>query len=168
MVISCSQTYPREETDLLSDETITHVANHMNLDALAGAIEVRWISCATAAAQRVQQAIRHVTSRYIMVLDPDVIIKCSALEDSAIMSQLAGLLLESVSFSSKGITMQKPFMLSLGAGLGQPLRALIVSLEEMADEFQNEKGFRRPVSFKMGALRTEHPLSRGVGSAYIE
>jgi hypothetical protein len=164
MLIASSRTTIQTGMDLVTPETVTTVAEHLNLDAQSE-MNASWFARAGAAGQILRTTLNEVISRHARALESSIILKCIALEKSILVSALANITVASAPFWARGITMGKPFMLKSAATELGSFDDFLVMLRLLATEFESEPEFKAPVSFKM---RVEHLERTKLGSAYID
>jgi hypothetical protein len=119
---------------------------------------------------QIKNAVSLMISRHAAALSPDAIVKCTAFENSIMISNLASLRMMDTSFVVKhGITMQQPFLLVYSKEDLAPIRNLIVMVQELAAEFEGEAGYREPVSFSVTPEMNEGRFSVSeLGSARVD
>jgi hypothetical protein len=170
MIKASSIAMPPVGADLLDERYFDEVARHLDLDKPSGILETAWVSRATAAGMQIKEAVGRMISRHASALSPDTIVKCTAFENSSMVSNLASLQMMDTSFVVKHrITMQQPFILAYSKEDLAPVREFIVMVGDLAKEFEGEAGYRAPVSFSVTPEMNQGRFSVSpLGSARVD
>jgi hypothetical protein len=167
MIIASSQELPVVGEDLLSDKYFDAIANHLDLDKPSGIMETTWMARASAAGLQVKEAVGRILSRYSAAISPEIILKCTAFENSGMVNILASLVVANTPFAIKGTTMQRPFVLTYAKGSVDAVRECIAMTHDMSKEFESEKGYIAPSSFLFSIDMANRAISK-LSSAYVE
>jgi hypothetical protein len=132
-------------------------------------MQTLWLSRASATGIMIRESIGTITARYAATLTPEMIVKCTAFENSGLIRNLAMLQTSNLPFAARGTTMQRPFMLEYGKDSLRDVQAFVALVVELAQEFRGEQGYREPPSFIVTAeMATGRNSVAKLGSAYVE